>query len=70
MLYTAQVLTRRNEVCLRKQQELVLGTTHRRDVLVETLSCLNAKQNALDAQAALAQDAVALFKAVGGGWPQ
>lgn len=67
--YLGQVLSRQDEVWRRKQQELAVGVASRRDVLVETLSRLNAKQNALDAQAVLAQDAVALFKAVGGSWP-
>lgn len=52
----------------RRQQGLALGTSAKRDALVETLSLLDARQNALDTQATLSQDAVALYKAIGGGW--
>ncbi|HBO2804485.1 efflux transporter outer membrane subunit [Pseudomonas aeruginosa] len=68
--YAARATFDRQEVWQRKQREQVLGTASERDVLVETLSMLDAQQTALSAQGALAQDAVALFKAVGGGWQE
>ncbi|EMH7817696.1 efflux transporter outer membrane subunit [Pseudomonas aeruginosa] len=68
--YAARATFDRQEVWQRKQREQMLGTASERDVLVETLSMLDAQQTALSAQGALAQDAVALFKAVGGGWQE
>lgn len=68
--YAAWATFDRQEVWQRKQRELELGTASERDALVETLSMLDAQQTALSAHGALAQDAVALFKAVGGGWQE
>ncbi|SEL08587.1 efflux transporter, outer membrane factor (OMF) lipoprotein, NodT family [Pseudoxanthomonas sp. GM95] len=68
--YAGRVLEGQEEVFKRKQHELELGTATPRDVLVENLSRLDARQNALEARAGLSQDSVALFKAIGGGWTE
>ena len=62
-----QVLVRRQTLLSHRQQQRALGTASDQDVLTENLATLSAQRDAIDAQAAHSQAAVALRLAVGGG---
>lgn len=61
-----QVLVRQQTLLAHRRQQRALGTASDQDVLTENLGTLSAQRDAIDAQAARSQAAVALRLAVGG----